>query len=1102
MSGTPSPSSRSTRNDEAPSDLPTLTLRPAQLARHEQQTVGDAPTPASTPAARLGRFEVFGEIGRGGMGAVLRGRDPVLGRDLALKVLHAGREADAHARRRFQEEAQIGGQLQHPGLVPVYELGADGAGRPFFAMKLIDGRTLSDLLKERKSLTEDLPRYLTIFEQVCQTLAYAHARGVIHRDLKPSNIMVGAFGEVQVMDWGLAKVLAPAGESSRTEESSVRTSRSTSGDSASVSGSVLGTPAYMPPEQARGEIDRLDERADVFGLGAILCVILTGKPPFPGQTQSERRERSARGDLNDAFAQLDGCGADENLVRLAKSCLAARSEDRPRDGAEAARLVTAHRAETTERLRRAELERTAAEARAAAERRRRQIQLALAGVVLLLVVVIGGAGWYVRQQQLQHDAEQARQETERVRRQVERNRAVESGLNALADERLKTRPDWNKVQALLARVEGRLEEGGDDELRQRVQRERAELARVRRDQEMVGKLEEARLQFAAVGEGGFDPQGSRRAFADAFAWYGLDVGSGSPEEAAARLRTSSLREELTTALDRWASVSPAGDRKRLLQIADGVDDNAWRRQLRAALLREDHDRIRRLADEADVAALPPASSVFLAAALREARAEPRSIPLLREGRRLHPADLWLNFDLALALQNAPRPQAAEAVRYLTAAQILRPDSAGVLVNLGIALKDLGQLAEARRVCAEAVHLKPDYPAAHNNLGVVLQSEGKLAAAIVSYREAIRLDSTYHPAHSNLGHALAEQGKLVEALAASREALRLKPDFAFAHNNLGIVLKKQGKLSDAVAAYKEAIKCNADFPQAHNNLGLALHAQGKVPEATAAFREAVRINPDYASGHYNLGVALEAAGRRTEAETEYREAIRLKPEYAEAHCNLGVVLRERGELEASLESFRKGHELGGKTPGWRYPSAEWLREATRLVDLERRLPDVLDGKSKPADGAEQIEFAGVCILKRGYLAAVILSQQAYKDDARLADDLDKGKRYNAACAAALAAAGKDAEGTPLDRAERAQLRSQALQWLRADLAVWVKRLDGSKPPERAQVAAGLHDWQEDGDLASVRDAGLTKLPKDERNEWQKLWKEVEEVRKRAADVKEE
>ena len=142
------------------------------------------------------------------MGVVLRAHDADLGRDLAVKVLRESFRDQPEMVRRFVEEAQIGGQLQHPGIVPVYELGSLADRRPYIAMRLVNGRTLAELLAARDGPAGDLPQLVGIFESVCQTMAYAHARGVIHRDLKPSNIMVGSFGEVQVMDWGLAKVLA------------------------------------------------------------------------------------------------------------------------------------------------------------------------------------------------------------------------------------------------------------------------------------------------------------------------------------------------------------------------------------------------------------------------------------------------------------------------------------------------------------------------------------------------------------------------------------------------------------------------------------------------------------------------------------------------------------------------------------------------------------------------------------------------------------------------------------------------------------------------------------------------------------------------------
>src|SRR5262245_50096569 len=189
-------------------DSPPTSAMSARDSESATQLPPEAQAPGPLPGGgTLGPYDVIGEIARGGMGVVYRCRDRVFNRELAVKVMldrYAGRE---DVLRRFTEEARIAGQLQHPGVVPVHELGALPDGRPFMAMKLVKGRTLAELLGGRGPPAHDLPRFLEVFEQACQAVAYAHAKGVIHRDLKPANLMVGAFGEVQVMDWGLAKVL-------------------------------------------------------------------------------------------------------------------------------------------------------------------------------------------------------------------------------------------------------------------------------------------------------------------------------------------------------------------------------------------------------------------------------------------------------------------------------------------------------------------------------------------------------------------------------------------------------------------------------------------------------------------------------------------------------------------------------------------------------------------------------------------------------------------------------------------------------------------------------------------------------------------------------
>jgi hypothetical protein len=184
-------------------ELPSVHLREPdgnQLTPVIRPGSGEMPQ-ANLPEGTAGRYQLLGEIARGGMGAILKGRDVDLGRDIAVKVLLEAHRNRAELAQRFVEEAQIAGQLQHPGIIPIYELGLFPDNRPYFTMKLVNGQTLAALLHARKELAEDRPRFLGIVLQVCQTLAYAHARGVIHRDLKPSNVMVGSFGEVQVMDW-------------------------------------------------------------------------------------------------------------------------------------------------------------------------------------------------------------------------------------------------------------------------------------------------------------------------------------------------------------------------------------------------------------------------------------------------------------------------------------------------------------------------------------------------------------------------------------------------------------------------------------------------------------------------------------------------------------------------------------------------------------------------------------------------------------------------------------------------------------------------------------------------------------------------------------
>ena len=358
------------------------------------------------------------------------------------------------------------------------------------------------------------------------------------------------------------------------------------------------------------------------------------------------------------------------------------------------------------------------------------------------------------------------------------------------------------------------------------------------------------------------------------------------------------------------------------------------------------------------------------------------------------------------------------------------------------------------------------------------------------------------AHYHLGDILKQLGQHRDAEAALREAIRLMPNHAESHGTRGCLLGDLGRYREAEKAAREAIRLKPGLVYAHVNLTFDLSRQERWVEAEAACREAIRLDPDNSTAHNNRSAALLNLGQFVEAETEARKAIRLKPDYVNAHYTLGQILRCQDRLTDALQSLRRSHELAAKTPGSALPTAEEVRRCERMIDLDRRLPAVLSGEAKPASTTERLEFALLCQLyKHRPLDALLFFTEAFADDPKLADKEPKHYRYNAACCAIVAAAGRGPDGHQLPDKVRTMWRRQGMAWLRADLDFYARQLAFGGDTVKAKVRQQMFHWKQDYDFPSIRDPdSLKALPEDKQQQWRALWADVDALLAKTEAVK--
>jgi len=756
------------------------TMAPRDVGRDASVTTKPVVTEAP------GRYTGASERGRGGIGRVLLVHDQVLGRDVALKELlpePGSGYGDSPVRQsgamlsRFLQEARVTGQLEHPSIVPVYELGTRRDDRVYYTMKLVRGRSLEQALEGAETLSARL-ELLPHLVDLCQAVAYAHSRGVIHRDLKPANVMVGEFGETVVIDWGLAKVKGR--DDARAQEMTETLKALELGDVEQMGrtayGTALGTPLYMPPEQARGELEQVDERSDVYSLGAVLYELLTGKPPFEGTSLKEIFHQVEH-EAPRAIRELEPDTPPE-LAAICARAMEKAPEARYQTAKELAlelqrflsgALVGAYQYRFSEHLRRF-------------IRRHRALVSTAAGFTLVLVAVLAGSAWWNlrERRRAEREAETAKQVSEFVQSIFEVSDPSESRGNTITAREL--------LDRAAERVDQELE--GQPLVQARMMNTMgAVYYSLGLYDEALPLLESAlRLRREHLDPDHVEVAESLNSLAELF------FAKGAYDAAEPLLReTLDMRRRLLG--DQHPDVAASLNNLAVL-LADKGDHEASE-----SLLRESLAMNRRLFGDEHPAVASCLST--LASLLQDSGDYAAAEPLLREAlamrRRLfgdqHPAVALSLHSLATLLQEKGDFGAAEPLLREALAMRRRlfgdehPAVANSLNNLALLLQEKGDFGAAEPLLRETLAMNrrllgdehPNVAGNLNNLAKLLQEKGDYDAAEPLYREALaicrRLLGNEHPlvatSLNNLASLLRAKGDYDAAEPLYRETLAIR-----------------------------------------------------------------------------------------------------------------------------------------------------------------------------------------------------------------------------------------------------------------------------------------------------------------------------------------
>jgi serine/threonine-protein kinase len=931
-----------------------------------ESTLVDGKEPAWTaPAQGSGvRYRELRLHAEGGLGKVFLAHDETLCREVALKKLRPERANDPESRWRFLIEAEVTGRLQHPGVVPVYALADDGTGNPCYAMPFIAGESLKEAIERLHAMDDgagnslrrslQFRQLLTRFIGVCNTVAYAHSRGILHRDIKPANIMLGKYGETLVVDWGLAKSVERSEEARAFgEETLVPVSGN---EHATQTGELLGTPAFMSPEQAAGQWARVGPATDVYALGATLYNLITGRTPFSDAAPSLLLPKVQLGD----FAKPREVTKDLSHA-LEAVCLKAMAR-RPDDRYQTPKLL----AEDLERWLADEPVSAWAEpwiARAGRwVRRHRTVVAGTAALLVLAAIFLGVLATFLEHARRQSLAEQTRTEAARLRTR----QALDEMSSQVIDKWLVQQKQLDAHhKAFLEKALSWYEEfaadtGNSEETRAGVGRAHIRVANIRsrlgQHAEAEAALRRAQEYWAVLVDEHPDVPKYRHELANVNNGLGLILSDlGKREEAITEYRAA--LKEIQRLRDEHPDVP---------EYANGLSKSHCNLG----------DLLSEIGKESE-------AQIEFHAALEEDNRLTEKYPVVPE---YHRSRALTHNSLGILMAKSGKYRDSDAA-------------------FRIALREQQRLVEEYPTEPE---YRRDLAMSHNNLGLTLYHSGKRADAEPEYRAALKEKQRLvdeHPAvpayrnelaksHNNLGNLMSDLGKRADAEIEYRAAL-----------------KEQQRLADdhRLPAYR------TELARTHNNLGVFLVDLGRPAQAETEYRAAVNLqrnlateSPDVPNHRYELAVTVvnmaklrqaagdceQASALLREARPQIEEALRAYPKnseyrsaYRDSLFTLGRILVSLGDHEAAAQVAEKLRTQGFEPANDNYNAACILCRLVPIVIKDSRLPESKRNEQARTYADKSLQNLGEAI-RRGFNDGSQIKKEPDLDPIRSRDDFKK------------------------------------------------------------------------------------------------------------------